>query len=184
MAGRVISMQEEWHVVRDRFPRACHDQAFIREFSFDPTSVVRLLGRSVRDALPNASTTGSRWAIFERAITDGATVEKVNRRAREVSSPVEHAFARSRHFLRALRRVRCPRSRHGDEARSRGRPAPDQLSAITEETVREATAEFDRLGRHALVLGHVSPIEFEPKAQVGMLAAEATCPSKRERIRS
>src|SRR4051794_39508620 len=87
MARRLISTQDDWDAVRARFPKASDDRNFTKEFAFDPTSVLRLTSRSVRDVLPNASTDGSRWAIFEQAITDGATVEDVNRRAREVSLP-------------------------------------------------------------------------------------------------
>lgn len=87
MARTMISTQEDWAALRDRFPRASDDREFLNEFEFDQTSVIRRTDVTVRDALPNASTTGSRWAVFERAITDGATVDEVNRRARQVSSP-------------------------------------------------------------------------------------------------
>lgn len=147
MARSVISTQEDWRAVRDRFPRASDDQKFVKEFEFDQTSVVRRTDVTVRDALPNASTTGSRWAIFERAITDGATVDEVNRRAREVSSPssmptrdadVFNALRSGYAVLEAGTRTKLVAD---DES------ARDPLSTITAEAVREAIAEFDRIGR-------------------------------------
>lgn len=147
MAKTVISTQQDWRAVRDRFPRASDDGKFVNEFEFDQTSVVRRTDVTVRDALPNASTTGSRWAIFERAITDGATVDEVNRRAREVSSPssmptrdadVFNALRSGYAVLEAGTRTKLVAD---DES------ARDPLSTITAEAVREAIAEFDRIGR-------------------------------------
>ena len=147
MARSVISTQEDWRAVRDRFPRASDDQKFVKEFEFDLTSVVRRTDVTVRDALPSASTTGSRWAIFERAITDGATVEEVNRRAREVSSPSSMP-TRDADVFNALRAgYAVLEAGTGTKLVAENDPAPDQLSAITADAVREATAEFDRIGR-------------------------------------
>jgi hypothetical protein len=81
---KTISTQREWQRVRVRFPHLSDYQSFSPTYSFNPTSTLRLTGKTIREALPRARVNGPRWAIFEHAIQEGATIERVNARAKKM----------------------------------------------------------------------------------------------------
>ena len=85
MARTVISTHREWEEVRGTFSRSSDYRAFSHDFEFNPTSTLRLTGTQIGKALPRAKPGGPRWTIFETAISDGATVERVNELAARIS---------------------------------------------------------------------------------------------------
>lgn len=82
---KVISTQNDWEQLRNRFSRSSHYRDFSTDCSFDPTSKLRLTGMPMGEALPSAKPGGPRWTIFEKAIVDGRTVEAVNNLAQQVA---------------------------------------------------------------------------------------------------
>lgn len=84
MDREIISTQDDWQRVRERFTRSSDYRAFSERFEFNPASTVRLTGLPISKALPRARPGGPRWTIFEKAIVDGASVERVNELAQRV----------------------------------------------------------------------------------------------------
>lgn len=60
----------------------CHP--FSKDLEFNLSSTLRLTGMEIGKALPRANPGCPRWTIFEKAIVDGATVERVNELALQV----------------------------------------------------------------------------------------------------
>ena len=85
MARTVISTQQQWEQVRRKFSRSSDYRAFSDDFEFNPASTLRLTGIEIGKALPRAKPGGPRWTIFEKAVVDGATVERVNELAARIT---------------------------------------------------------------------------------------------------
>lgn len=85
MALTVISTQQDWKGVREKFTRSSDYRAFSQDFEFDPASKLQLTGIAIGKALPRAKPGGPRWTIFEKAIVHGATVERVNEMATRIT---------------------------------------------------------------------------------------------------
>ena len=86
---KTISTQQEWEEIRGKFTRASDYRKFGRDYTFNPTSRVRVPdgGGSIRGAAPQApseSNTG-RFQIFREAMREGRSVEEVNAHAKEIS---------------------------------------------------------------------------------------------------
>ena len=84
MTRTVISTQQQWEQVRRKFSRSSDYRLFSADYEFNPASTLRLTEIEISKALPRAKPGGPRWTVFEKAIFDGATVERVNELAQRV----------------------------------------------------------------------------------------------------